>query len=304
MSSDSQPLLIHLHIPKNAGTTLGRSLRLGLMLWPPHRWLHVRSTIGYYSMAHYRLRLERIASLSEKQRRRIRLFEAHAAYGLHESLPTPSAYITMLRDPIDRVLSIYFAHRSAGRLAQDLSLAEFLEQHDPGRMWWIDNAQVRYLAGEGSEVLNCPQGQVNRSHLELAKNRLDNEFLFFGLVEAFDLSINLLRRRLGWNRLYYHTSNVTKTRRNKDEMPEGDLDRIREMNELDIELYEHASSKFHEAVASEGPTFEREVARFRSANERYGRTVGRLYWTLNVSRFARIWRAKRRGKHKRSVAGQ
>jgi PHD/YefM family antitoxin component YafN of YafNO toxin-antitoxin module len=117
MSSDSQPLLIHLHIPKNAGTTLGRSLRLGLTLWPPRQWLHYRCALGYYNLWDHYMRLDRIASLGPKQRRRIRLFEAHAGFGLHKHLPSPSAYITLLRDPVDRVLSIYFAHREGGRFA-------------------------------------------------------------------------------------------------------------------------------------------------------------------------------------------
>jgi hypothetical protein len=295
MSSDSQPLFIHLHIPKNAGTTLGRSLRLGIGMWPPQRMLHLRTALGFYNLRHYESRLERIGKLSPKQLARIRLFEAHAGYGLHEFLPTPSAYITLLREPVDRVLSIYFTHRARGRIAPDLSLGEFAQTHDPGRLWWIDNAQVRYLAGERGRILNCPPGEVTRSHLELAKERLENEFFFFGLVEQFDLSVNLLRRRLGWKRLYYSTSNVTKSRRPKDEMLKEDLDAVRAINELDLELYEHASKLFGDAVDREGADFAREVERFPAANRMYNRTVGRMYWVFSAYRAIRRWRAKRRG---------
>lgn len=296
MPMDSSPLLIHLHIPKNAGTTLGRTLRFGFMLRPLHHLLNHRIVLGYHNLLNYELRLKRIAALSEPSRRRIRLFEAHAGYGLHEHIPSPSAYITMLREPIDRVLSIYFFHRSRGRIAESTSLGEFVQGYDPGRLWWIDNAQVRYLAGEGGRILDCPAGEVNRSHLELAKQRLERDFFFFGLVEQFDLSMNLLRRRLGWKRFYYSTSNVTQQRRSINQMPRDDIDLVRQQNALDLELYAHATSLFDQAVARDGPPIHEELERFRAANRLYNRTFGRLYWLVSVTRPMRrgVWPMKSR----------
>ncbi len=95
MAGAPTPLLIHLHIPRNAGSTLGRLLRLKLGFWPPANLLHHAQTLGFYRLPGFEQRLAAIAAMSNSARQRVRLFEAHAGYGLHEQLPKPSIYLTM-----------------------------------------------------------------------------------------------------------------------------------------------------------------------------------------------------------------
>jgi hypothetical protein len=132
------PLLIHLHIPKNAGTTLGRLLRLKHSLWPPSRWLHHSEALGFYHMTDrdgvpgWRRRIERIRGLPAEAQRRVRLFEAHAAFGLHDLMPEPcrsrAAYVTLLRDPIDRTISTFSFLRQKGRLEPGATIESFVER--------------------------------------------------------------------------------------------------------------------------------------------------------------------------------
>src|SRR5205809_504382 len=88
---------ILLHIPKAAGTTLNRIIEwqynpLSIFTIDPHR---IRATP------------ERFKTLSEQRRRQLRVVRGHMFYGIHEFLPQGAAYITMLRDPVARLLSAY-----------------------------------------------------------------------------------------------------------------------------------------------------------------------------------------------------
>ena len=101
------PLLIHLHIPKNAGTTLSRMVKIGLLLRPPTNLLREQSTLGMYSTPGTDARVEAIARLPERRRARVRFFEAHCGWGVHERLPRECAYFTLLREPNKRTLSVF-----------------------------------------------------------------------------------------------------------------------------------------------------------------------------------------------------
>ena len=41
-------VILHYHIYKNAGTTMGRMIKSRLMLWPPGHVLHHGQVLGYY----------------------------------------------------------------------------------------------------------------------------------------------------------------------------------------------------------------------------------------------------------------
>jgi hypothetical protein len=283
-ASPPRPLLIYLHIPKNAGTTLGRMIKLKLGFWPPDRLLHHTTTLGCYHVAGEGPRIEAVRRLSERDQRRVRFFEGHMGFGVHKLLPRPSTYITMLRDPIDRAISVYYFARQDGVIPQDMTLEAFLLHGDPKRVWWIDNAQVRYLAGHDGEIVSVPRGTCRPELLEVAKRRLDEHFLFAGITERFDASVNLLGRILGWRSCYYATSNVTEQRKSKEEMPQTTLDLLREHNTLDLDLYDYARTRFEDRVRREGPSFQAELERFEVSNRRYNNTVGRMYSVLPMGR--------------------
>ena len=42
------------------------------------------------------------AQIPPARLRKTRMFKGHMLFGLHEILPQPSTYITVLRDPVDR----------------------------------------------------------------------------------------------------------------------------------------------------------------------------------------------------------
>ena len=268
------PILIHLHIPKNAGTTLSRMIKLRLLTQPPTNLLHPTQTLGLYNVAGYENRLARIAALNERGRQRVRFFESHAGYGVHESLPREARYMTMLREPINRVLSVFSVRKQAGRIPADMSLEAFVHREDVGRVWWVDNAQVRFLAGEKGRLLDVPPGQCQPHHLELAKARLAEQIWFFGLVERFNESLCLLFRQLNWKPMAYLTGNVTPRRLSLAELPAAERQMIERVNALDIELYRFAREMFDRRVEAAGPGLAEQVSAYARRQGRVDRVLG------------------------------
>src|ERR1700716_4282688 len=95
---DGNEALIFLHIPKTGGSTLYKILK------------------NHYSRAQTVTldspKIARIKTLPAAQRGRYRLLHGHLHFGLHRFIPQASTYITLLRRPVERVLSFYHYARS------------------------------------------------------------------------------------------------------------------------------------------------------------------------------------------------
>src|SRR5690606_34786273 len=114
-------------------------------------------------------------------------------------LSRPAVSLTMLRDPVDRVLSLYYyifqseQHYLYDIVARgDIGLARFIEEITTAES---DNGQVRVLNPE--PLWEFPKGEIRRPMLEDAKRNLEHGVTAFGLTERFDESLMLFRRVLG-----------------------------------------------------------------------------------------------------------
>ena len=98
----AEEAVIFLHVPKTAGTTLNR-----LIEWeyPLFQMYSVDPVFFTWSASHLR-------RLPPRRLKKTRMFKGHMLFGLHEILPQPATYITVLRDPIDRVMSAFYFVRS------------------------------------------------------------------------------------------------------------------------------------------------------------------------------------------------
>jgi hypothetical protein len=182
----------------------------------------------------------------------------------------------MLREPNKRTLSVFRFLKAKGAIDPSMTLDAFLrrEPHDP--VWVVDNAQVRYLAGERGEFDTRPIGTCTPDMLERAIGRLERDFLLAGLVERYDESAALLLRALGWRFAFSFTSNVTKKKDiDAGEASSGAMERLHELNQLDTALYARAGELFDERVRAAGPGFAREVDRFRRRSDLIGGAVGK-----------------------------
>jgi hypothetical protein len=184
----------------------------------------------------------------------------HVHFGLHEYLSEPATYMTMLRDPVDRVVSHYHfvktmpSHYLHTRLmANGHTLYEYAVRD---RTMELDNDQVRWLCRRPHQ--DVPVGKVSRDMVEEAKWNLANAFSVVGLQERFEESLACLSEAFGWADVRPpERKNVTKERPTLRQIPDDTIRAIRDVNRYDIELYDFARGLFEKqlnrlGVASQG----------------------------------------------------
>lgn len=261
-SVNKEKTLIFFHLNKTAGTTLREILR---RKFP--------EDVRYTTHS-----VDELTIVPEEQKGEIKYLEGHFIFGLHEHLPQPSTYITLLRNPVDRVISEYYyllSRPDYSSLHNELTSKNVKSLEDYVRigMWYAWNYQTSSLRGIG-EGSPPPYGPLPLSteDLEIAKANLREHFMVVGLTERFDESLVLLKRALGWRikDILYLKENVGKKRPPKRETTQEAVKLIEEHNELDIQLYEFARQMFEERISQQGSSFRRELQIFRLCNAVYG----------------------------------
>jgi hypothetical protein len=244
--------IIFLHLPKTAGETLRRTFK----------WKYGSEMLHLHTLTEPAESLEQVPL---SKRRNARVLTGHLHYGVHEYIPQRCEYITLLREPVARVISFYYYilgrtdhYRHAELVRSGMSLEEFVRS-SPER--GFENDQTRMLSGRGAGELDA--GHLGREALDEAKRNLE-KFLVVGLTERFDESFILIRRALGWKFPLYLTTNVS--RRQKPATATA-VELIRERNQLDLELYDHARGLFSAAVQQQGASLRHEVAIFQALNQ-------------------------------------
>lgn len=251
-------VLLFLHIPKAAGTTLGE------YVFAQCRHAAARPEITdagmfregvYYAPFGFfktETRLTPEYALPYLQHSSLRAVIGHFSYGLHEHIPRPARYFTMLRHPADRILSLYYFLKEN----ENISLEAFLERDT---YLELDNDQTRRIAG-----VHPAFGEVNKEHFDLALRHLQENFLLAGLSDRFDESVLLLKQALEWQEDFvYHPRNVTTGRPKVRSLSPALQQKILELNAWDLKLYEAAADLLNEKINAYGPTFKNDLAAYR-----------------------------------------
>ena len=256
------PHHVFLHVPKTAGSSLRTVLS---------RQYGARHVLYFDLGAGDRRPMPDIAaSLRQGMAGRdIRLITGHQFLGLHEALREPCLYFTLLRDPVERVLSEYFyaftyphhAHRDA-ILSGQLGPIDFLTgpQHRRG------DAQAQLLAG-----------RTGRPLLEAALANLADTIAVAGVAEEFDRSLLLIARRLGWAPPLYVARNVTRLTQDQAAMREEARRQAaahRDLFATDIALHQAARQRLDADITAEGPAFEDAFASFSRCQAALAEGVG------------------------------
>lgn len=253
--------VIFLHVPKSAGSTLHAVLdRM------------YRSDAVFDIPGPMSEREQEFAQLSPEAHARIQLVKGHVLFGIHRFVPHRFTYITILRHPVERVISHYYfvkrrpRHRLYEKItSSNMSLEEYVLG---GTALELDNGQVRALYG--SDHLNVAYGDCTSDMLDAASQNLRSYFSVVGLAERFDETLLLMANQLKWNRQpLYVRRNVTKNRPALEGVAPHVLRKIEEANSLDLELYERAAHGFEESLKQHDVPSQLE--HFRQWNEFYGR---------------------------------
>jgi hypothetical protein len=225
------------HIPKTAGTTLHNNFRRNFkddewLFMFPHASDWKGETLGSVIDA----------EIANSKQNSTRCVFGHLVYwGIHEKLCSQMRprYITVLRDPVERCISLYgfVKSRPENRYYRPIaennwSLGDWLKY---GNIHELSNGQIRRLLFDGSNDIWL-EPHLTQEHLEAAKQRL-REFWFVGLTETFDQDSHYLYGKLNFR--HFHPPRVVNATVNKPVATAKEREALTEANQLDIELYKY-----------------------------------------------------------------
>ena len=262
--ASTQGTLILLHIPKTAGTTLSTVVERQFAAGTVHSFgSNAEASIAAFD------------AWPSSDKVKIRLLAGHMSFGVHRSLPVPSTYVTMLRDPVERMISEYYyilrtpSHYLYEPFAEaGLSLRQALE----GRLHvMLNDPQTRLLSGVWGRR---PFGELTSHDLSVAKRTLREFCSVVGIAERFDESLLLLKHTFGWRDLAYRSQNVTPGRPRRIDLDASTLRAIERANPLDRELYDYAVNVFEQQQRACGRAYAFDLYRLR-VRQRLSRSLPR-----------------------------
>lgn len=261
----NEKILINFHIFKSAGTTLDRIIE---RQFPQDAMFYMEGG----SPQNLKKSVNLLKRILEKDRHRIRYIWGGSFFGVHKYLPGPCTYVTLLRDPVERVISEYYhvldipdhpAHSEV--VSKNMSLEDYVRNG----MWLAWDGQTRFIR-RVPEVSPPGHGPVSLSNddLEIAKANLREHYIF-GLTEKFDELLILLKRSFGWRtrNILYRRQQVGRIRPPKDVISAETVNIIEAHNKLDRQLYEFAKEMFEEQISQQGLSFRMELQIFRLCNK-------------------------------------
>lgn len=239
-----QPVVIFHHIEKTAGTSLRQIIHRNYVAAGARHMVFGAQRKDPGMMRQWTARF--FDSLSANERDSIVCVAAHGANHLMRHLDGPIRAITLLRDPVDRILSKYYFGTSP-----EFSLFDLYQGHDPSRR--IKTGQLSRYFNPQSRSLLEPYFGVEFPDLRWSRGapadaQIWRDRLFglldqyvVGLQDRFEESVIYFGREFGWDDLFVPHAKLNKTR--PRELGESLRAEILEYNWLDQELYEHFAAR-------------------------------------------------------------
>ena len=272
----AEEAVIFLHVPKTAGTTLNRLIE----------WEYPLFEIYSIDPVFFRWSASHLWRLPTRRLKKTRMFKGHMLFGLHAILPQPATYITVLRDPIDRVISAFYFMRSYTlhplywKFRREKWTIEDFVRRLPR-----ENVQCKILAGAEYDA------PCTEKIFEQAKENLFRHFSVVGLSERFEESLALMKLRFGWKLERYSSFNVTRARPKKHDLSQATLDLIVAKNSFDLALYECAAKTFQTVINTHGAEVSQIMRELEAARARTQTPVGSALFSIRAASRKAINRA-------------
>ena len=220
-----KPVVI-IHIPKTAGTSLRKIIKNNyasdelFFVYDKHPDFHSISDLK---------------NINSRVLEKYKIIMGHIPFNKNLLSTENFRFFTIMRKPVERVISYYhhiMSHNDEWR-GRITSLLEYLETSGDLQ---LQNQQTRMLSGMKGHP-------ITDKHLEQAIKNIDLYFEHVGISENFTESIDYLHNLLGWKNTAILYENVSVNRPAVTSYSVYELNRIREVNQFDISLYEHVRSK-------------------------------------------------------------
>lgn len=224
---NKKPNIIFLHLSKTAGSSLRTSLALNynpknrLEVYVPPGTVkpqpHSKNSILHYVKNNY----------SADRLSKVEFFSAHCFYGIHKVFNQDFKYITMMRNPVDRIIShYYFSIKTNPNVANAYStLEEYVESNTNQHNW-----MTKMISGTWD------------GDLSLAKKNITENIAFCGITEMYKESLELMSTMFNLS-LRNEVRNANKNKKPLSEINPKTIERIRQLQNKDIELYRFAKNK-------------------------------------------------------------
>lgn len=223
---------VYTHIPKCGGNSFFRIVRSFVC----YKNLSMMSLSG--SQLSYKNEALLLSDLvkNAKEYQLFNCFFGHIPFSSSQKLFPRHRFITLLRDPAERLLSaFYYMHKSVSKnkdLDKFISLMKFSDTS--GNAYAVDNMQVRMLCTRSSFDEPCTPRM-----LENAKENLQNHYSLFGTTERANDFFSRFITISGMPSVVYKPANVNSAKPVIDKNS-AIYDAAMSFNKLDCELYQWA----------------------------------------------------------------
>ena len=203
------------------------------------------------------------------------LYCGHYTFGLHEWMQRPAYYMSVVRRPVERIVSLYhYCLPIWNNLREDVGKGKSFEQifknpqlpdyyldfrdwilGDPGPETFLacpsadlDNGMVRRFSGYGLNPQPCPTEALAK-----AKENIERHYSVVGVLERYADTLRLVADKFELGELFEHTVNTSPKKRAGDkQLAAAILARIEAMNRLDLELYDWVTERFEQELRTPG----------------------------------------------------
>ncbi|MBD2107744.1 sulfotransferase family 2 domain-containing protein [Nodosilinea sp. FACHB-13] len=230
----SQAIILFTHIPKTGGTSIKKSLISGRNV----------KEVKFSGLKKFFL----------EDHDEIEFLNGHYPYGVHHFLRArrKKYYFVILREPLDQAISYYYFVKQCDHSSYRHPHLEDVKKYPIGEFYKIkeyQNIQTKYIAGFPCHPFSklLPEMFGSKLLLRYAKNNLEHNYNFFGLLENIDACQEILAMELGLSNLKIKDiSKITRDRPSAEELDKESKKSIFEANALDFKLYEHSKKVFHD----------------------------------------------------------
>ncbi|HEY9599671.1 MAG TPA: sulfotransferase family 2 domain-containing protein [Cyanophyceae cyanobacterium] len=222
------------HLPKCGGSTLNSYLEAHYLR------RHIFSTDGLNPTESVKI----FKSFTEQKRHGYSLVKGHLSHDLIDFADPTCLKVTVLRDPVKRIISHYFYAREnpdhylyANIHNSEMGLEEYVSSNlsDELRNWY-----TTHFSGLPLDVVEKYPEESMAQAAEVLLKRYD----IIGFLDNFALFIENLRKRANLRYEYNDDNrvNVTKNKPCIEDIPKSAIAKIESMNHLDIALYQKIKS--------------------------------------------------------------
>jgi hypothetical protein len=227
-----------IHVMKTAGTSFVRQVQQqfpaeAVYPCPAIDWVGPRDFEAY-------INIPRLLALAPERRAEIRMYTGHFPYYVAEELDPGLTTLTVLREPIERTVSVLKHFKRVEERLRPCSLETIYDDRQIFR-FFVENHQTKVFSLVGSDneqAINCGL-TLDDERFERARKNLARVDLL-GLTEGFDAFALAARDRYGWWPEGVDLETRTNVSTEDWDVAPAFRDRIAADNAYDVALYEYA----------------------------------------------------------------